>query len=104
MKKIFPTFAAGAAVIVLSACSGMGQTGSMNSMGGMNMSGRMAAPSVPAAIAVPAGHKPVMTTVGIGELTYECRAKAGAAGAYEWVFAGPDAVLYDMNRKPVGKY
>lgn len=64
----------------------------------------MKTPDAPAAITVPAGNKVVMTTVGIGQLTYECRVKANMAGIYEWVLAGPDAVLYDSNKKPVGKY
>jgi Protein of unknown function (DUF3455) len=64
----------------------------------------MSAPEVPPAIAVPAGNKPVMTLKGVGQLAYECRAKAGAAGAYEWAFAGPDAVLQDSRGNQVGKY
>ena len=62
------------------------------------------APDVPAAIAVPAGHQVAMTQLGAGDLTYECRAKAGATGEYEWAFAGPNAVLYNAARTPVGKY
>ena len=64
----------------------------------------MTAPQVPAAVAVPAGHRPVMMLTGVGLLTYECRAKAGADGAYEWGFAGPDAVLQDRNGMRMGKY
>lgn len=59
----------------------------------------------PAAIAVPAGNKLAMTALGTGELAYECKAKANQADAYEWVFAGPTAVLYDKTSKAaVGKY
>jgi hypothetical protein len=68
------------------------------------MSSPMSAPEVPAAVAVPAGHQPMMTLKGVGLLTYECRAKTGATGAYEWVFAGPDAALQDMKGMRVGKY
>ena len=68
--------------------------------GGMST---MSAPDVPAAIAVPAGHQMVMRQVGAGDLTYECRVKAGTTD-HEWVFAGPTAVLYDSDRKAVGKY
>lgn len=64
----------------------------------------MTAPEVPQAVAVPAGHRPAMTLKGVGLLTYECRAKAGTAGAYEWVFAGPDATLQDRSGRTVGKY
>ena len=64
----------------------------------------MAAPDVPAAIAVPSGHSMAMMAMGAGDLAYECRAKANAAGVHEWAFVGPDAVLYDSASKPVGKY
>lgn len=59
---------------------------------------------LPATVQVPAGNKVAMETVGVGEITYECRAKAGAAGQYEWVFVGPDAKLMDRSGKQVGKY
>jgi hypothetical protein len=69
--------------------------------GGMMMT---SAPEVPPVLDVPPGNKAVMTLKGVGQLTYECRAKAGAMGAYEWVFAGPDAVLEDRRGNAVGKY
>ena len=63
------------------------------------------APDVPAPIAVPAGNKVSMRTVGVGELTYECREKQGAAGTFEWTFVAPTATLWDANRSnAVGKY
>ena len=64
----------------------------------------MKAPEAPAAVTVPAGNKVVMTTVGIGELTYECRVKANVTDTFEWVLAGPEAVLYDSKKNAVGKY
>lgn len=60
--------------------------------------------SLPATVQVPAGNKVAMETVGVGEITYECRAKTGAAGQFEWVFVGPDAKLLDRSGKQVGKY
>jgi hypothetical protein len=60
--------------------------------------------ALPDAVKVPAGHKVAMQTVGVGEITYECRAKAAMAGEFEWVFVGPDAVLNDRSGKAVGKY
>jgi hypothetical protein len=60
--------------------------------------------ALPEPIRVPTGNKVVMKTVGIGELTYECRDKAGMPGQTEWVFVGPDAVLKDRAGKQVGKY
>ena len=64
----------------------------------------MKTPEVPAAIAVPAGNKVVMSTLGIGELTYECRIKANTTDAFEWVLAGPEAMLYNSKKVVVGKY
>jgi hypothetical protein len=60
--------------------------------------------SLPDAVKVPAGHKVALETVGVGEITYECRDKKDAAGQTEWVFVGPDAKLLDRNGKQVGKY
>ncbi|MBI2768916.1 MAG: DUF3455 domain-containing protein [Burkholderiales bacterium] len=59
---------------------------------------------LPAGVMVPAGNKVAMETVGMGDITYECRAKAGAAGQFEWVFVGPDAKLMDRSGTQVGKY
>jgi len=61
--------------------------------------------ALPEAVRVPAGHKAAMTVVGVGELTYECKAKATDAAAFEWTFAGPMAKLMDSaTQKEVGKY
>ena len=60
--------------------------------------------SLPDAVKVPAGNKVAMETVGVGEITYECRDKATVPGATEWVFVGPNAVLNDRSGKQVGKY
>lgn len=60
--------------------------------------------SLPASIQVPAGHKVAWETVGSGDITYECRDKAGMAGQTEWVFVGPDAVLKSRAGKSVGRY
>ena len=60
---------------------------------------------VPEAVRVPAGSKSAMTAVGVGELTYECKAKAADAMAFEWVFVGPMAKLMDaQTQREVGKY
>ncbi|RYY94508.1 MAG: DUF3455 domain-containing protein [Comamonadaceae bacterium] len=60
--------------------------------------------ALPAAVQVPAGHKVALETVGVGQITYECRAKAGMPGSHEWTFVGPDARLMDRAGKQVGKY
>ena len=56
------------------------------------------------AVKVPAGNKVMSETVGVGQITYECRAKAAMAGQFEWVFVGPDATLADRSGKLIGKY
>jgi hypothetical protein len=59
--------------------------------------------SLPAAVQVPAGNMVAMETVGVGQITYECRAKKDASG-FEWVFVGPEAKLNDRSGKQVGRY
>lgn len=59
---------------------------------------------LPDGVKVPAGNSVAMQTVGVGEITYECRPKKDMAGQYEWVFIGPDAVLNDRKGMQVGKY
>ena len=56
------------------------------------------------AVQVPAGNMVALETVGVGEITYECRDKKDMAGQYEWVFVGPDAALNDRSGKKIGKY
>lgn len=70
----------------------------------LSMSAYAQMADVPEPVRVPAGHKMTMKAVGVGELTYECRAKAGDAAAFEWAFVGPVAKLMDANNKEVGKY
>lgn len=60
--------------------------------------------SLPDAVKVPAGHRVALETVGVGEITYECRDKKDAAGQFEWGFVGPSAVLSDRSGKAVGAY
>lgn len=60
--------------------------------------------SLPDAVKVPAGHQVALETVGVGEITYECRDKANMPGMSEWVFVGPNAVLNDRSGRQVGKY
>jgi hypothetical protein len=60
--------------------------------------------AVPEPVRVPAGQRVLMAATGVGELTYECRAKKDMPGQHEWAFVGPVATLYAADRKPVGKY
>jgi hypothetical protein len=90
---ILKTSLIAAAALALTACASQMGAKPMFSQDGL-----------PDAVKVPAGHKVVMETVGVGEITYECRAKAGMAGQFEWVFVGPDAKLMDRAGKQVGRY
>ena len=60
--------------------------------------------ALPEPVRVPAGQKVRLVTTGVGEITYECREKANAAGQYEWAFVAPVATLYGRNRQNLGKY
>ncbi|WP_048441881.1 DUF3455 domain-containing protein [Caenimonas sp. SL110] len=93
MKRIPFAVATAAAAALLSACAS----------GGM-MSRSYDQSMLPATVQVPAGNRVVLETVGIGEITYECRVKANMAGEYEWFFVGPDARLMDRSGKQVGRY
>ena len=88
-----------AATAALGACSGMAPMSSTTAM-----PNQFSQAALPEAIKVPAGHAVAMETVGVGEITYECREKVAMAGQYEWVFVGPSAVLNDRGGKAVGRY
>lgn len=60
--------------------------------------------AAPESVRAPAGHRVAWDTLGIGEITYECREKKDAMGQFEWVFVAPAATLYDMQKKSVGRY
>jgi len=94
-SRLLPVAGALAAAVLLSAC------GSMSSMPAKTM---FSQDSLPDSIKVPAGNKVAMETVGVGEITYECRDKANMPGQTEWVFVGPKAVLNDRSGKQVGTY
>ena len=96
-SRLLPLTGAVAAAVLLSACGSM-----MPSPSGSKAMFSQA--SLPDAIKVPAGNKVAMETVGMGEITYECRDKANAAGQTEWVFVGPKAALNDRSGKQVGTY
>ena len=91
--KHFSVLSAVAAATLLSACGSMMPTAPMYSQD-----------SLPDAVKVPAGNKVAMQTVGVGDITYECRDKANSPGMTEWVFVGPNAVLNDRSGRQVGKY
>ncbi len=80
---LIPLTGAVAAAVLLTAC------GSMMSSPAQPM---FSQDSPPDAIKVPAGNKVAMETVGVGEITYECRNKANMPDQTERVFVGPKAV------------
>ena len=95
-----------AATLLLSACAGTAPT--MKPMMATPMQTAQSAAamnaSLPEAVRVPAGQKFMMTSRGVGELTYECRAKKDMAAQFEWAFVGPVATLMNADRKVIGKY
>ena len=84
-----------ASAAVLAACGSMSNKGAMSTF---------SQTSLPPSVQVPAGNKVAWETVGVGDITYECRDKANMPGQTEWVFVGPNAVLNDRMGKQVGKY
>jgi hypothetical protein len=93
----FSTIALAAGVAtLLSACAGM------SSNEGMSKS--FAQDGLPDAVKVPAGHRVALETVGVGEITYECRAKADMPGSFGWVFVGPQADLMSRSGAKLGTY
>lgn len=60
--------------------------------------------NLPAAVQVPVGNKVALETVGVGDITYQCKAKKDVAGQFEWVFMGPAAALNDRKGVQIGKY
>lgn len=93
-SRLVPVAGALAAAALLAACSTTAPPAST----------MFSQASLPAAIQVPAGNRVAMETVGVGEITYECRDKANAPGQTEWVFVGPSAVLNDRSGNKVGTY
>ena len=84
-----------ATALTLAACANMGAPAMM---------APFSQASLPDAVKVPAGNLVAMETVGAGDITYECRAKANMAGQFEWVFVGPDAKLMDRKGVQIGRY
>lgn len=60
--------------------------------------------AIPSAIAAPSSAVLALTLKGAGVQHYECRARADAAGGYDWVFVAPEAVLKDQGDAIVGRH
>ena len=95
MTNLSTTTFAVALAAALSACAGMQSGGSMSSY---------SQASLPDPVKVPTGNKVALETVGVGEITYECRAKTDAPGTFEWAFVGPQADLNSRSGAKVGTY
>ena len=91
MNRRSTSFAVLATGLVLSACAGMPAPS-------------FSQDALPDAVKVPMGHRVALETVGVGEITYECRAKADMAGAFEWAFVGPKADLNSRSGARLGSY
>lgn len=96
MQPVLTTAARSAAVVtacLLAGCAGTPPATAPFSQAGL-----------PAAVQVPAGHRVALETVGVGQITYECRARPGQAGGFEWVFVGPQADLNSRGGQTLGRY
>ncbi len=101
-QRLFLVSTLGAAV-ALTACAGMSSHHGNPAMGRAPVAA-FTQDGLPDGVKVPAGHRIAWETVGVGEITYECRPKADAASAYEWVFVGPKADLKSRHGQVVGRY
>lgn len=59
---------------------------------------------LPDAVKVSAANPIAIEAAAVGDITYQCRAKKDSTGQFEWVFAGPSAVLRDRQGAVIGKY
>ena len=62
-------------------------------------SSSLAPPDVPPNLKPPADQVVFLETLAGGVQIYECVAKQGQAGAYEWAFRAPDALLTDRSSR-----
>ena len=99
MNVFSTTTLALASAAFLSACAGMSP-----SAGTPMMAKPFSQDGMADAVKVPAGHRVALETVGVGEITYECRAKADMSGTFEWVFVGPQADLMGRSGSKLGTY
>ena len=62
-------------------------------------------PEVPGVLKAPADQEVFLEALASGSQIYECVAKAGSAGAYEWAFRAPEAQLTSsMLGRDLGKH
>jgi len=97
MNRICTSTLAITSALLVAACGGMPSPSSP-------MAPMFTQDALPDAVKVPGGHRVALETVGVGEITYECRAKANMAGAYEWTFVAPKADLNSRGGTRLGTY
>jgi hypothetical protein len=58
----------------------------------------------PEALKPAAGEKLVSIVPAQGDQIYECREVKDKPGTYDWAFVAPEAVLYDVSGRKIGKH
>jgi hypothetical protein len=61
-------------------------------------------PKVPKILRVPAGQTVLLKALGKGVQIYECKAKPGDPGKFEWSFKAPEADLTNEDGKKIAKH
>jgi hypothetical protein len=61
-------------------------------------------PVMPEGIAIAGGQRVVLKALAKGVQIYACKAKEGAASAYEWTLKAPEAELFDDKGQKIGKH
>jgi hypothetical protein len=60
--------------------------------------------AIPEKLLPPKGQVALLELKAKGVQIYECKAKPGQAGEFEWVFKAPEAELFDSDGKKVGRH
>jgi len=63
-----------------------------------------ASPAVPANVETAANQALAITLIGRGVQIYKCSAVPGMANKFEWVFTAPEADLFDVQGRKVGRH
>ena len=63
-----------------------------------------ALPQVPENLKVPATQKLALEADASGVQIYECKPAADDSARYEWTLRGPEAELFDLSGKRIGKH
>ncbi len=66
--------------------------------------GNILIPVVPDALKVSPNEEPLFVVKARGVQIYECRAKKDEPAQFEWVFAGPEADLFDAKGEKIGRH